>query len=72
MNILETVKSIIVMVKAVEAALPESGKGPEKLAAVKLMLSEAIEDIEAKWPQIEKIVNILVWIYNQRGVFKKG
>jgi len=71
MNIIDTIKAIIATVKAVEAALPEPGKGLEKLAAVKTILSEAIDNIESKWPAIEQLIGVLVMIYNARGIFKK-
>lgn len=72
MSILDTIKAVVTVVKAVEGALPEPGKGPEKLAAAKLMLAEVIENIEAKWPAIEQLIAALVWLYNARGIFKKG
>lgn len=72
MKFLELLGIIISGVKAVEAAMPEAGKGPEKLQAVKLVLAEATDNLDAMWPALSALVALLVSIYNARGIFRKG
>lgn len=72
MKLLELIGIIIAGVKAVEAAMPEAGKGPEKAQAIKAILAEATDNIDAMWPALSALVSLLVSIYNARGIFKKG
>lgn len=69
--VLQLVPAIINVVKAIEQAIPGSGLGSEKLAAVKEILASAYENAEEIWPVLEKIIRILVDVFNKTGVFKK-
>ena len=71
MNIITLIKSIAAAVRAVEELMPGSGKGAEKLAAIRAMLDGVVSDIETRWPQIEKIIGAIVGLYNALAVFKK-
>ena len=62
---------IMDMVKMLEAAIPQQGKGTEKLEALQRMLETLDVGTKAVWPQISTIVSILVDLYNKTGVFKK-
>ncbi len=70
--ILQMIPALIEVIKAVESALPEGGKGKEKLALVKDMLSEAYGGINEVWPALEKIVARFVEFANAMGLFKKA
>lgn len=69
--------TIIDAVKAIEAAIPESGKGAAKLAAVRTLL-ESIYSISGEtvvvfgqlWPALEKIIGGVVGALNAAGIFK--
>ncbi len=69
---------LIEAVRAVESAIPESGKGEQKLAMVRAALESAYEistDLDLTfvqiWPQIQKIISSVVSTFNATGVFKK-
>lgn len=70
---------LIGTIKAVEDAIPGTGHGEQKLAAVRAALenayagaSDAAEEFEKIWPSIAGIVKTLVGIFNLKGIFKKG
>jgi hypothetical protein len=70
---------IIAAIKAVEEAIPGSGHGEQKLAAVRGALeaayagaTDAIEEFEQLWPSLAGIIKTLVGIFNLKGIFKKG
>ena len=70
-TIFQLLPAIIVAMKAIEDAIPGSGKGEEKLAALRQML-EAIDGGIAKlWPQIQPVIGVLVNLFNSTGAFKK-
>ena len=71
MSIIALIKAITAAVRAIEELMPESGKGSEKLAAIRAMLEGAVDGLEQKWPAIEKIIGAVVSLYNAIGVFKK-
>lgn len=85
MGILETAKlvlgllpTILEAVKAVEAALPISGKGKEKLELVKTSVqavfdasNQTVTTFQETWPQLEKVVSAVVTLFNSVGLFKK-
>lgn len=69
--ILSLIPLIIELIKSIEAAFPESGKGQEKLKLVKNILIEANSEINNFWPTIEKIISHVVNFCNITGVFKR-
>lgn len=69
--ILKLIPALIEAIKAIEAAIPGAGKGEEKLSAVRGIL-EAIDSGAAQyWPTIERVVGVLVGLFNKTGVFAK-
>jgi hypothetical protein len=70
--ILQLVPIILEMIKAVEAAIPEEGKGKDKLAFIRESLTTVYPDIVNVWGMVEKIITSAVALYNNTGVFKKG
>lgn len=85
-NFLVTVKLVLSLlplildaVKAVEAALPQSGQGAQKLALVRTTLQaafdvagDAVTSFEQIWPALEKTIGAVVGLFNSAGIFKKG
>ena len=71
MQYLQILLVIIEIVKMVEKLLPEKGKGAEKLAMVRMMAEQALGDVTAMWPDIERIIGLFVKLANIAGTFKK-
>ena len=69
--ILQLIPALITAIKAIEDAIPGSGQGEAKLAAIRGIL-EAVDSTTAKlWPQIQSVIGVLVNLFNTVGVFKK-
>lgn len=65
--IFKLLPAIIQAVKALEDALPESGKGQEKLQAVREMLEQIDGGVAAIWPQVSGVITVLVKLFNKNG-----
>lgn len=62
---------LIQLIKAAEAAIPESGQGAAKLALVREILESADDAIPAIWPTVERVIGALVRAFNLAGAFGK-
>jgi hypothetical protein len=71
MQYLQIILVVFEIVKLVEKLLPEKGQGAEKLSLVRTMLEQAMGDVQALWPDIERIVALFVKLANIAGTFKK-
>lgn len=60
------------LVKSVEQAIPETGKGQAKLAMVREILEAADATLSASWPLIETLIAALVKGLNATGAFKSS
>lgn len=70
-TILQLLPALITAIKAIEDAIPGSGQGEAKLAAVRAIL-EAVDGSVAKlWPQISAVIGVLVGLFNKTAVFKQ-
>lgn len=76
--VLELLPAILKAIAALEEAMPDSGKGKEKLAIIKATVetvyekgSNAIGTFTDVWPVLESVIGKVVNIYNAIGVFKK-
>lgn len=70
-TILNLLPALITAIKAIEDAIPGSGQGEQKLAAVRAIL-EAVDGSVAKlWPQISAVIGVLVGLFNRTAVFKQ-
>ena len=69
--ILQLIPLLIEVIKAVEKALPAAGYGSEKIEAVRKIMETSYAGIAEAWPTIEKIIGIIVELFNKTGVFKK-
>ena len=67
---LQLIPTIISIIKAVEEAIPVSGAGKDKLDAVLQMIQDACPKVGDVIPQIVKIINTLVGLFNRTGVFQ--
>lgn len=71
--------AIIEAIKAIEAAIPQSGQGAQKLALVRELIEAAFEAVQDAgvtfadvWPAIQRIVAKIVAAFNASGIFAKG
>ncbi len=68
--ILQLIPALIAAMRAIEEAIPGTGKGEEKLAAIRGIL-EAVDSGASKyWPQIQSVIGVLVGLFNKTGAFK--
>lgn len=70
--VLQLIPALIAAIKAIEDAIPGSGMGEQKLAAVRAMLEVIDGSISKLWPQISGVIGVLVGLFNAVGVFKKA
>ena len=70
--ILQLIPALITALKAIEEAIPGSGKGEQKLSAIRGILEAVDGSITSLWPQISSVVSVLVTLFNNTGIFKKG
>ena len=70
-TIFQIVPAIIAALKAIEEAIPGSGQGEQKLAAVRGMIEDVDGSYKTLWPQIAGVITVLVNLFNATGVFKK-
>ncbi len=75
---LELVTIIIAAMRALEAAIPESGMGTAKLTALRAALEagwdavrEVLGPLETVWPKIQDVAARLVAAFNATGLFNK-
>jgi hypothetical protein len=76
--VLTLTPAVIELVKAVEAALPQTGQGAQKLALVRSTLQaafdvgdSAVATFDQVWPALDKTITAVVGTLNATGVFKK-
>lgn len=62
---------IIEAIKAIEAAVPGQGKGEQKLTALRGILEVLDSGVVAIWPQVSKVVGILVEAMNRTDSMPK-
>lgn len=65
--IFKLLPAIIQAVKALEDAMPETGKGQEKLQAVREMLEQIDSSVATMWPQVQGVITVLVKLFNKNG-----
>lgn len=70
-TVLQLIPTILEIIKAVEAQVPDSGKGKEKLEYIKNVISTAHPQVMEIWGMVEKIISASVTLYNATGIFKK-
>lgn len=84
MNFLSIVKLIITLlptiidaIKAIEAALPQSGAGAEKLGLLRAIMQNSYDvagqgevAFEKLWPAIANSVGSVVQLFNKLGTFR--
>ena len=68
--ILQLVPVIIDIIKKLEEVMPESGQGAKKLEMLREILAEVYPNIMEMWDSIEKIVGVIVGLFNRNKVFE--
>lgn len=83
MNFIESIKlvasllpTIIELIKSIEEAIPGTGNGEQKLAAVRGILETIVTtseeyDFSTLWGVLAKVISTLVSVFNSTGVFNK-
>ena len=72
LQIVKLIPTLIELLKEIEAAIPESGQGTAKLIAVRGIMEATYEGFNAIWPSLEKVITVLINLFNTSGVFKKS
>ena len=62
---------LIQIMKSIEEAIPGQSKGEAKLAAVREILESVDSTVSQLWPTVEKVIGVLVKVFNATGVFAK-
>jgi len=70
--VLQIIPALIAVIKAIEEAIPGTGKGEQKLAAIRQIIESAYEEGNEVWPTLKKIIDVIVATFNSTGVFTKG
>ncbi len=70
--ILQLLPALITAMKAIEEAIPGSGKGEEKLSAIRQILEAVDSGASRYWPQLQATIGVLVSLFNKVGTFKTG
>lgn len=65
--IIQLLPSLITIIKTIEEAIPGQGAGEAKLAAVRGVLEVGNDKINDYWPQIVKVIGVLVAMFNKTG-----
>lgn len=69
LQVLRILPAIISAIKAIEEAIPGTGQGEDKLAALRAILEQADSSIANIWPTIANVVKILVDLFNKTKTF---
>lgn len=76
--IIQLLPSVLEAIKALEAMLPESGLGKQKLEILKsaieaayLVTNEYSVKFDTLWPALEKVIGSIVSTMNATGIFNK-
>lgn len=62
--------ALVDLLKALEMALPKSGMGSEKLATARKIIEATFDGAKEIWPTIEKVIGVLVGLFNTAGIFR--
>ena len=65
--IFKLLPAIISAMKAIEEAIPGQSKGEQKLAAVRAILEAVYDKTNELWPDIAKVIGVLVPVFNTVG-----
>ena len=68
--LLQLVPVIIDIIKKLEEVMPESGQGSKKLEMLREILAEVYPNVMEMWNSIEKIVAVIVGLFNRNKVFE--
>ncbi len=69
--IMQYLPTIIAVIRTIEEAIPGKGQGEAKLSAVREMLELADTGFKEALPTVDKLIAILVTLFNKAGVFRK-
>ena len=71
--------AIIEAIKAIEAAIPQTGQGAQKLALVRELIEAAFEAVQDAgvtfadvWPAVQRLITKIVGLFNATGIFSQA
>lgn len=67
--VLGLLPALITAIKAIEEAIPGTGKGEQKLAAIRRIIESVDESAKDLWPVLQKVIGVLVGTFNTVGIF---
>lgn len=70
--IVQILPYIIDLVRKIEEILPETGRGAEKLALLRNLLTAGYAGVSEAWPAIESVVAIVVEFFNRTKGWSAG
>jgi hypothetical protein len=71
LTIMRLLPAIIAAVRAIEEAIPQAGKGAEKLQAVREIMEAVDDSARSLWPHVAAAIAVLVGLFNKTGVFQR-
>lgn len=72
LQIVQLIPALIALIREIEKVIPQSGQGAAKLTAIRQIIEAAYGGLSEIWPVIEKVVAVLVGLFNSTGVFGKS
>jgi hypothetical protein len=70
-TVLSLLPAIIEAIKAIEDAIPGQGRGEQKLIVIRGIIAASYEQAAAIMPIVERVIGVLVGVFNDVGVFRK-
>jgi hypothetical protein len=68
--IMQLIPALILVIKAIEEAIPGQGAGEQKLKMVREVMEVTDSSVTEIWPSLEKVIAVIVKTLKATGVFK--
>lgn len=71
LQIVKLIPALINLLKEIEEVIPQGGQGAAKLIAVRGIMEATYDGVSEIWPSLEKVITVLINLFNTSGVFAK-
>jgi hypothetical protein len=71
LQIVKLIPALIELIKEIECVIPQGGQGQAKLVAIRGIMESSYGGLNDIWPSLEKVIGVLVNLFNTSGVFVK-
>jgi len=71
LQIVKLIPALIELIKEIETVIPQGGQGQAKLVAIRGIMESSYGGLSDIWPSLEKVIAVLVNLFNTSGVFVK-